>query len=437
MRLSLDFSAGERRSPYTPKVFAGEQRISLENPSVSLVDSHAWSAIFGNWQSDAGVSVDAKVAMGVPAIWCAVTFLANTLAALPIRLHRKSVNGRETVDTGRLAGLLAGLVNDDYLNSFNWRRDMMTSTLLKGRGLTYIEKAGSGDAANLFPLDMNSTTISRKAGRLNYEYRQTSPSRIFNYGAGEIIDIKMLGALDGVDHFDPIATLKDAIGLMVALRKYGSRFFQNGGVPPLAMEGPAASPTAVTRAKDDVDQAVKNAYASGSNMVYLPLGHKLTPIGFDPEKGQLLAAQRFCVEETSRIYNLPPAFLHNLERATFSNVEQQDLNLVKHCVLHWVEQIEQELNAKLFGSTRNRYIEFDLNGLLRGDLVARMSAYASAVQTGIMMPNEVRRRENLPDAPGGDTLLINTAIQPLIGAAPSPGATGEQDPPNDPADNET
>lgn len=423
----------------------GEKRSnSLENPSVSLADPRAWAQIFGEWRSAAGVPVDANVAMSVPAIWCAVTFLAGSIAALPIKLHRRSQNGTEQIERSSLAKLLAGTVNDGFLTSFNWRRDMMTSALLTGRGMTFIEKAGAGagDAMYLWPLAKAKTTVRRKAGRLQYVYRDTTAAKVEVYEAGEVLDIKMLGGLDGIDAFNPVDVLKDTIGLGVALRVYASRFFLNGGVPALAMEGPAASPQAIARAKEDTGETVKQATRDESNIVYLPSGHKLTPIGINPDKSQLLESQRYVVEECSRIYNLPPAFLHNLVNATFANVEQQDLNFVKHCLVQWVEQWEQDLNAKLFGVTKGRYIEFDLNGLLRGDFLSRMQAYAAGIQNAVLKPNEARRRENLPDVPGGDVLMVNTAIQPIgtkpaavPALVPDPNKDPNKDPnaPNDPS----
>lgn len=413
MRFSLEFGAPrEARSSS-----------NLENPSVSLVDPKAWAQIFGDWRSSAGVSVDANVAMTVPAVWCAVNFLCNCMASLPIKLHRKSVNGTETIERGPMVAMLTGKVNDEFLTSFNWRRDMMASTLLRGRGLSFVEKmgAGTGDAMALWPIQRDKTTIARKAGKLTYTYRDTASSTKQVYTPGEMIDIKFLGQLDGVSEFDPVMSMKDTIGLGVALRNYASRYFEMGGVPPLAMSGPAASPAAVDRAKTDVNEAVKESTRSDSNVLYLPTGHTLTPIGFNPEKSQLLEAQQFIIQEVSRLYNIPPAFLHYLMNSTYANVEQQDINFVKHCLVHWVEQWEAELNLKLFGTAKGRYVQFDLSELLRGDFLSRMQGYASAIQNAVLMPNEARRRENLPDAPGGDVLMVNTAIQP-IGTKPASAA---------------
>jgi len=127
--------------------------------------------------------------------------------------------------------------------------------------------------------------------------------------------------------------------------------------------------------------------------------------------------QRFSIEQIARIYSLPPIFLQDLTHGTYSNTEQQDLHFVKHTVKRWVEQTEAELNLKLFGRGSPFFVEFDLDGLMRGDLKTRMEAHSTAIQNGIKTPNEVRAIENLPPMEGGDQLFIQGATVPLAGQA--------------------
>jgi HK97 family phage portal protein len=145
----------------------------------------------------------------------------------------------------------------------------------------------------------------------------------------------------------------------------------------------------------------------------LPVGHELKSIGFSPEQMQLIELQRFCIEQIARIYSLPPVFLQDLSTGTFSNVEQQDLHFVKHTLRRWIEQTEQEMTLKLFGRTSDLHIRFNLDSLLRGDLLTRMQGYSTAIQNGIRTPNEVRDLEELEPMPNGDDLLIQGATVPM------------------------
>jgi HK97 family phage portal protein len=134
----------------------------------------------------------------------------------------------------------------------------------------------------------------------------------------------------------------------------------------------------------------------------------------DAEKSQLVELKRFCVEEISRIYGLPPVFVQDMTHGTYSNTEQQDLQLTKHTIKRWVEHFEQELNLKLFGrGNRKFFVEFNMDGLMRGDFVSRMQGHATAIQNGLQTPNEGRAMENRPAKPGGDDLLIQGATVPL------------------------
>jgi HK97 family phage portal protein len=390
-----------------------EQRASLENPRVSLSDAKAWAEFFNSWNSSAGITVNVDVALGVPAIWCAVNFLAGTIGALPLHLFKKSADGRERVETGMLAGILGGTVNDDLLTSFKWRKRTMLSALLTGAGRTYVEKDTAGRPVNLWPLETGKTEVERKGGRTLYHYRDGD--RVVTYEAHEVIDIPFMLALDGVGAVDPVHKLRDTIGLAVALEQYASRFFQNGGVPPLVMSGPPASPAAITRGTKEVDEAVRGANREQRNILYMPLGHDLKAVGFNPEQGQLVEAKRFVIEQIARMFGLPPVFLQDLTRGTYSNTEQQDLHFVKHTLTQWLELWEQELNAKLFGPRNfSRFVEFNADGILRGDFKTRMDGYATAIQNAIRTPDEVRSLENLPTQ-GGEAakLHIQGATVPL------------------------
>ncbi|NTG85854.1 phage portal protein [Agrobacterium rhizogenes] len=408
---------------------AAEVRVSLENPSVPLSDVGAWRALLNDWHSVAGVVVTYETALEVPAVWCAVNFIANTIASLPVHLYRKGKNGRETAESDPLYSILHDAPNDE-LTSFDWRKSMMVNILLRGRGVSFIERNKAGRVMNIWPLDPDHLTIKRVNGRKIYEYDDAG--RKVTYSASEVIDLTFMLCPDGVTHVDPISKLKGAVGLALALDEYARKFFANGGVPPLALYGPMPSPAAATRAATDVEKAVRDANAERRNVMIMPAGHELKPVGVDPQKSQMTEARQFQIEEIARIYGIPPVFLQDLTHGTFSNTEQQDLNLVKHLIAQWVKKIEQEFNLKLFSARNNsKFIEFNLDGLLRGDFATRMAGYATAIQNAINTPDEVREMENWPTQ-GGDAakLHIQGATVPL-GEQPKAGAVAPPKPAND------
>ena len=238
---------------------------------------------------------------------------------------------------------------------------------------------------------------------------------------------------DGLKHYGPIQRASKAIQLAIAMNDYGSNFFAGGGVPPLSLEGPLpANGEAMKRATADIMRAVDGAKGANEPVFAIPAGYKLNPVGLDPAKGQMVEARRFQVEEIARAWQLPPVFLQDLSRATFNNAEQQDLHLVKHLIGQWAKALEDEMNLKFFGrNNNNRYVEHNLDGLMRGDFKSRVEGLARAIQTAQITPNEARTLENRPTKAHGDELLIQGATVPLGQQPVDKGKGGLPQPAND------
>lgn len=378
-------------------------------PSEELV-----AALLGvdGWRSAADVPVNTTTALGVPAIWAAVNFISGTVAGLPLQVYRRSNDGRQRV-SGGLAPILHDAVNDET-SSFAWRKYTFERVLTGGRAFTFIERNAAGRVLNLWALNPKHVKVKRISGRTTYEYKEPGQT-LRVYESAEILDIPFMLEEDGISHRGPIATCRDAISLAIASTDYAAKFYHNGGVPPFAVTGGFQSGAAMKRAADDLEAAVDKAARDKRQALILPTGLEIKSIGGDPEKGQMIEAKRFAVEEIARIYSLPPTFLQDLTHGTFSNTEQQDLHFVKHTLKRWIEQFEQEMNLKLFGRGARQYVEFNVDGLLRGDFKTRMEGHATAIQNSLETPNEARALENRPPLAGGDELLIQGATVPLSG----------------------
>jgi len=383
------------------------EKRNLENPTAPVSANDFLQIMgWGDLYASSGVTVNVDTALGVPAVWAAVNFIAGTIAGLPLQVYRKAADGgREKADIG-LSTILHDAINDD-MSSFEWRKYSFEQTLTGGRAVTYIEKNNSGEIVNLWPLDPTKVRVERLIdGRKIYR----ASSRV--YESREILDLPFMLKANLTDSRGPISQNKDAIGMAIAASRYGSKAFQSGGIPPAVLQGPFASGAAANRASEDVAATTLKLAKEGRPIMALPLGHELKTIGLSPENMQLIELQRFSIEQIARIYSLPPVFLQDLTHGTFSNTEQQDLHFVKHTVKRWVEQFEQEMNLKFFGRGSDFYVEFNVDGLLRGDLKSRMEAYAVSIQNAIRTPDEIRAIENLP-AKGATDLLIQGATVPL------------------------
>lgn len=364
------------------------------------------------------ITVTEEKALGVPAVWSAVNFLASTIAGLPLHVYRRNGDDRSRVRNG-VGRILHDAVNDET-SSYQWRKYMMERVLTGGRAFTFIERNGRNQIVNLWPLEPARVTVERRAGRTRYKY-DNHDGRNLVYEANEIIDIPFFLDAEMLKGRSPINTCRNAIAMAIASTNYSAKYFNGGGVPPFAVTGNFQSSGAIKRATDDLEDAVRKAAKDKRAALVLPSGLDIKPIGGDPQSGQLIEAKRFAVEEIARVYSLPPIFLQDLSHGTFSNTEQQDLHFVKHTVRRWVEQIEQEMNLKIFGRNSDRFCEFSLEGLLRGDFKTRMEGHAQAIQHGVSTPNEARRIENREPLEGGDELFIQGATVPLNSQGQSEG----------------
>lgn len=401
-----------KRDIETAVAAALDKRASLENPSVSLSDAKAWYDVFGSWSSVAGVDVTPDKAMGIASFWCGVAFLSRTIASVPLYLYQITDEGQERADRNSLAAILNESPNEET-SSFFWRQWAQLGMLQDGRSFSLVVKNRAGRVLEIWPLEYQTVTVERKDGRKRYSVKDGSSTKV--YSSDQILDLVWMPKTDGLSHYNPIQTLRNALGASLAMDEYAAKFFSNGGVPPLQLVGPINSPGAVARAATDITEALKKAKEENRPILPMPMMHELKQIGFDPQKGQMIDGRRFQVEEVARILGLPPVFLQDLTHGTYSNTEQQDLHLVKHTIRQWFRCWEDELNLKLI-ARRNRTlkIRFDEDELLRGDFKTRMEGYAQGVQNALVTPDEARAAMGWPRRGGeADKLHVQGATVPL------------------------
>jgi HK97 family phage portal protein len=383
-----------------------EARLISSIPGIERSDFN-WSAI-GNLANVELPPVTIDSALTVPAVLAAVSFLPRSLAAMPLHAYRATPEGSQKI-SGGIETLVHEASNAEW-TAFKLRQYFWQQVFTGGRGLIFIERSGTA-VTGLYPMNPTRTTIKRDGmGRTTYEVEGKV------YPAADVIDVPFMLKADGLGHYGPIQLGASAIQASLAMQKYGAQFFAGGGVPPLALSGPLPTgPGAQQRALADMHRAIENAQTSNKPMFPIPPGYELKPVGFDPDKGQMTDARRFAVEEVARIFGLPPVFLQDLSRGTFSNTEQQDLHLVKHTLSQWCQALEEEMNLKLFGQRNGRrFVEHNVDGLLRGDFKTRMEGLARAVQSAILTPDEARELENRP-AKGGKAaeLFMQGATMPI------------------------
>lgn len=391
-----------------------------DKPKDSLSGSR-YSFFFGG--TTAGKPVNEHTAMQMTAVYSCVRILAETLAGLPLHVYRYNDNGgKEKYIKHPLYKLLHDEPNPE-MTSFTFRETLMSHLLLWGNAYAQIIRNARGEVIALYPLMPNKMTVDRdKNGRLFYLYQRSiedaptlGKDNLVYLDPSEVLHIPGLG-FDGLVGYSPIAMAKNAVGLAMATEEYGAKFFANGAAPGGVLEHPGT-----IKDPQKVKESWNSAYQGSGNshkVAVLEEGMKYQPIAISPEQAQFLETRKFQINEIARIFRVPPHMLADLEKSSFSNIEQQSLEFVKYTLDPWVVRWEQTMFRSLLMESEKStvFIRFNVDGLLRGDYASRMSGYATARQNGWMSANDIRELENLDRIStelGGDLYLINGAMTKL------------------------
>ena len=380
-----------------------------------------YSFLFGRTTS--GKPVNERTAMQTTAVYACVRILAEAVASLPLHVYEyQDDGGKKLVHDHPLYYLLHDEPNPE-MTSFVFRETLMSHLLIWGNAYAQIIRDGAGRVIGLYPLLPDKMDVQRDdRGNIYYVYsRNSDENPMFKeYGdirlkAEDVLHIPGLG-FDGLIGYSPIAMAKNAVGMTLACEEYGASFFANGANPGGVLEHPGVlkDPSKVRESWNSVYRGVNNAH----KIAVLEEGMKYQQIGIPPEEAQFLETRKFQINEIARLYRIPPHMVGDLDKSSFSNIEQQSLEFVKYTLDPWVIRWEQSLQRSLLlpGEKGKYFIKLNVDGLLRGDYQSRMNGYAVGRQNGWFSANDIREMENMnpiPDEQGGNLYLINGAMTKL------------------------
>lgn len=384
-----------------------------------------WSFLFGGTTS--GKAVNERTAMQTSAVYACVRILAESVAGLPLHVYERTANGsKSTKPSHPLYRLLHDEPNRE-MTSFVFRETLMSHLLLWGNAYAQIIRDGRGFPIALYPLLPDRMAVDRnESGELVYTYQ--SDKGHIKLRRENVLHIPGLG-FDGLIGYSPIAMAKNAVGLALATEDYGAAFFANGANPGGVLEHPGViKPEQADRLRESWQSQFGGANAH--KVAVLEEGLKFHQMSIPPEQAQFLETRKFQINEIARIFRVPPHMVGDLEKSSFSNIEQQSLEFVKYTLDPWVVRWEQSLQQALILPSEKAtiFIKFNLDGLLRGDYQSRMQGYSTGIQNGFMSVNDVRGLEDmnlLTAEEGGDLHFVNGNMVKLadVGAAYKPNET--------------
>ena len=345
---------------------------------------------------------DSDKALTLTSVWNAIRLLSESVSSLPITVYRKENNGDKVEDVNNRIYNLIKFKPNNFQNKITFFEYVMYSVLTDGNSYVQIVRDNSANPVQLIPLNPDYVNIFIKDNELFYQMDGGSV-----LDSADVLHIKLITD-DGIEGLSPIDQCAKAINWNLSIEEFGSTFFKNGAKPSSVLSTDRAlSETAIERLKNSFNSSYAKLKSSNSTII-LEEGLTFKPISISPEQAQFLASRQFGIEEIARIFNIPPHMLKDLSKSSFNNIEMQSQEYVTYTLMPYLTRIEQEMNLKLFRTNElgKTFVEFNVNGLLRGDVKTRNEAYKTAIQNGYMSINEVRQKENLNSIEGGDQHFI-------------------------------
>lgn len=390
-----------------------------------------------------GIEVEPDNVMKVDTILACVRVIAESMAALPFELLTVDKDGSVNPALDHPVYELLRWQPNDETTAYEYRLQIVADAIIWGTGYAQVRRDGRGRVVDTWQLQAKHMKPKRvpekEGGRLVFIY---SPAAVVGEGQQkpteimlELNEVLRLQVLPngGIMASSIVDLQKEAIGASKASEQYASEFFANGGVVSGVLEvAEEMSEPSYERLKKDWKES-HSAKGQRHGVPILEGGAKFNPIALNHEETQLLETRKFQRSTLAGLLRVPAHMINDLEKATFSNIEHQDLNFVKHTLRPWMTNWEQRCRMTFLSKEERKTLRFrhDDRDLLRGDFPTRMDGYSKAVMAGVFSPNDCRRMEHLNTFEGGDEYFVNGTLVNIkdvgkVPVEPTPPAPGSR-----------
>lgn len=367
------------------------------------------------YPNPSGVAITDMTALRCSVVMACVKVLSESIGWIPLHLMRREGNTSNKDVNNPLYNLIAYQPNH-WQTSFEWREMCVGHLCLRGNAYNLKIPGPSGAVDQLIPKHpdkMKPKVLPN--GQIIYEYRNDKgQTELYRYD--EVMHWRLFST-DGIVGLNPIEYASTAIGLSVAAEEYGAKFFRNSATPGGVIKHPGVlGPQGIENFRRSWNEIHRDPH----KVAILEEGMSFQELGLKNTDAQFLQSRQFQLEDIARVFRVPAHMVGNLLRATYSNVEQQSLDFVIHCLTPWVTRIEQAMKRDLLYDPAN-YIKFNLMALLRGDNETRANVHNIYVRMGAKSVNEVREDEDMnPIGPDGDKYERDGGATPVPTSDPKP-----------------
>jgi len=375
--------------------------------------------------TEAGEIVTDATGLALPIVHDCLGIRARTVATLPLQVFRRLDDGAREPAPEHTLSLVLGLRPNEHQTSWEFRQQMQRWLDWHRNAYAEIVPGVRGAVDRLVPLNPKVTYPERIAGRLWYRTwdkdrgsRLLAPEEVFHLKDAPFDDAGLAG-------LPVLKTHAETIGAAIAVHNYGRRFFRNDGQAGGILEHPGQFKDSTAR--DTFMGAWRKARTAGKQHrdALLEFGIKYNRATLDNEKAQFLETRKENALELARLWHIPAHKLNMLDGATFSNIEHQSIEFLTDTALPMLEMWEQKINADLIVD-QEYFAEFNVAGLLRGDLKSMYEAFKMGREGGWLSINDIRRMLNMNPIKNGDDHLQPLNMAPAGTVPDRPAARPRQ-----------
>src|SRR4030095_2563574 len=376
--------------------------ITLRDPNITalLTDPPATSS---------GVAVTEAGALKFPPVWAAVQCIAGDVASLPFfHYRRRADGGKERYSDSKLYKVLHDEMNPE-MSAMIGRETMTAHVLLWGNAYAEIVRNDLGQVTGLYPIEPTRVMPERsETGAIVYRVLKGDGTEV-RVAAERILHLVGLG-FNGLMGYSPIAMMRESLGAGLAAERLGGQVMQRGAKYSGFFEHPRTlGATAHANLKQSMATDLPGTYR------ILEEGMKYVPGSMPLRDAQFVELKKFSVTDVARIFGIPPHKLGDLERATFSNIEESNIDYVIGTLRRWLVRWEQGCNRKLIAplEKKQQWCEHNADALMRGKTLDRYEAHTRGIVGGFLKINEARNFENPDPVKGGKNLHGKAPMTPV------------------------
>ena len=377
---------------YLESILRGPSLRSLDELGILSNPSQAFMDLFAP-RSKAGVAVTANSVIGLPAVWTAVKFISETFAALPVGVFEELDRGKKALKDHPVYTLLKFSPNS-FQTSYEWRQLSMVHLLLWGDAISLIIFDNvTGRPIELLPFHPADVAVTKIKGKLWYRF-MTEDGKSQVVDQSNVLHIKGFG-FDGIRGKSVIRVFRENFGTSLAQEEFSANFYRKGAKLDGVIEKDAKMGSgALATLRESWRQTYGNA--DGERVAILDDGFKYRAIGIPQNDSQFIETSKFKITEVARIFRVPPPLLYDLEKATFSNIEQLILTYIKFSMAPMLTNWESRQDKSLLREDEigKVFTKYNLNGLLRGDEKSRREFYSKLFQVGAFTSNDILELED-------------------------------------------